>query len=138
MATYLLCGFMGSGKTTVSERLSGEVIAIDLDTLILEKLQIKGFESIAHYVEEEGWEEFRFLEADNLSFLLDSCSAEEKDVVVALGGGAVNELTLPIIEDSKARLVWLNVPFETCWERIKNSSDRPLVYEGKTGVPRYF
>lgn len=131
MATYLLCGFMGSGKTTLMERLSDEAVAVDLDALIVEKLQIKGFDSIADFVEEEDWEEFRYVEADNLSFLLDQYADAESDVLVALGGGAVNDMTLTIIEDSDAKLVWLKVPFETCWERIKNDASRPLVLEGE-------
>jgi shikimate kinase len=131
MATFLLCGFMGSGKTTLMEKLSNEAVTIDLDAFIVEKLQIKGFNSIGEFVEEEDWEEFRYIEADNLSLLLDQYDDAVSDVVISLGGGAVNDMTLTIIEDSKAKLVWLDVPFETCWERIKDDPKRPLVLTGE-------
>jgi len=131
MAIYLLCGFMGSGKSSVMQKLQSEISAIDLDSLVVEKLQIKGFSSIADFVEEEGWEEFRYLESDNLSFLLDEYSESGEDILIALGGGAVNEMNLTIIEDTDANLIYLNVPFEVCWERIKNDSSRPFVQEGE-------
>lgn len=131
MAIYLLCGFMGSGKTTLMERLQNEIEAIDLDHLVVEKLQIKGFASIADFVDEEGWEEFRYLESDNLSLLLDNYQESQQDVLIALGGGAVNEMNLSMIEDTEAELIYLDVPFETCWQRIKNDTSRPLVMEGQ-------
>lgn len=138
MAIFLLCGFMGSGKTTLMERLSDEVTSIDLDSFIVEKLQIKGFDSIADFVEEEDWEEFRYIEADNLSLLLDQAKEGGQDTLISLGGGAVNDMTLTIIEDSGAQLFWLDVPFETCWERIKGDATRPLVMEGEDACRELF
>ena len=138
MAIYLLCGFMGSGKTTCMQRLQSEISSVDLDALVVEKLQIKGFQSIAEFVDEEGWEEFRYLESDNLSLLLDQYTETDEDILIALGGGAVNEMNLSIIEDTAATLIYLDVPFEVCWERIKGDRERPLVLEGEEACRQIF
>ncbi|MER3429249.1 MAG: shikimate kinase [Pyrinomonas sp.] len=117
-----LLGFMGVGKTTVARALADRLgcSMIDLDRRITER---EG-RSIATIIAEEGEERFRAIEADALREVL----AEAGAMVVALGGGAWT------IEPNRQQLtaagvitVWLDAPFELCWQRINASTEeRPL------------
>ena len=51
-----------------------------------------------------------------------------KTAVAACGGGAMlNPDTAKAAKDAGAAVIFLDVPFETCYERIKNDSNRPIV-----------
>lgn len=126
---------MGCGKTTLANKLSSpDVKVFDLDKRIVERL---GGESIASFVKSNGWTQFREAETKELkSFLEDN---QEMDQVLSLGGGAVSAENLKVILEAEALLVWLNIPFETCFERIKDDPERPLVLEkGESGLRELF
>jgi shikimate kinase len=107
-----LSGFMGSGKSYIAKN-SG-LNFTDLDKYI-EKQQ--GL-TIPEIFAEHGEIYFRNLELAALK--------EIKSDLVSLGGGA---LTFPETADfarKNAVVIFINTPFETCYERIKNDKSRPL------------
>lgn len=120
----LITGFMASGKTVVAKAL-GNLLncpAIDLDELITTREGRPPQELI----EEDGEAEFRKLESQALAEALANPAG-----VIALGGGAwmVPENRTSIAR-SNGITVWLNTPFELCWQRILASgSTRPLARE---------
>ena len=81
MASILLIGFMGAGKTTIgkglAQRLQKEYV--DLDTKIEEHIQL----SIAEYFHYYGEKSFRKVESDILRKL------SNEDKIIATGGGIV-------------------------------------------------
>ncbi|MCO4792116.1 MAG: AAA family ATPase [Bacteriovoracaceae bacterium] len=127
---YLLCGFMGSGKSTLLKKFSKNTNTyqcFDLDEEIFKKAG-QGFKSLAEFIESKGWDHFRRRESETLEEFLKS----SHDTVLALGGGAVSGVNVAKIKGFKeARMVYLNCPFEVCFERIADDKSRPLVKLGK-------
>jgi shikimate kinase len=135
---YLLCGFMGSGKTSLLKRLKAQntepgASFFDLD----EQLEQLHESTIEKLVESVGWETFRQKEAQQLAALL----APMRAGVIALGGGALEGLPEEFWrkqEQGELVFVWLNTPFETCWGRICSDATRPLVARGKSALEQLF
>ena len=121
----VITGFMGCGKTEVARHLAQhlKIEMTDLDELIT---RTEGT-TPAKLIRERGEPAFRTIETGVLSLLLNRKTAG----VIALGGGAWIELVnREVIRNTGAISVWLDTPFDICWERIAVSSeDRPL---GKT------
>lgn len=112
-----LCGFMGAGKSTVGKALAEQLgwPLLDTDTLIEET---NG--PIPQIFAEKGEPYFRQLEADLAKKL-----AAKEEAIISTGGGFV--LSSAVQENLKgSSVIYLEVPFEDCYERIKDS-DRPLV-----------
>jgi shikimate kinase len=120
----VVTGFMGAGKTAVARELARSLgcDALDLDEFITER-EGRGPRAL---IDEEGEAAFREIESLALADAL-----KTKARVVALGGGAWT------IERNRAALraepdcftVWLDAPFELCWERItgeRGGEGRPL------------
>ena len=118
MRVYL-CGFMGCGKTRTGKTFAKQagMDFADLDSYIVEK---EGM-SIPEIFEKYGEPHFRALEAKYISEMPDNS-------VVALGGGAIiNENTARTAREN-GKVIFLDVDFDTCYERIKNDKNRPLAY----------
>jgi shikimate kinase len=128
LAPILLCGFMGSGKSTllkvIQKSAPPEWIFRDLDQAIL--ASEKKFASISALVDECGWDLFRRIERDTLR----ACCQQAKNQVLALGGGSLEKGVAQEMIQQKALLVWLDTPFEICWERVRHDASRPLVAMG--------
>jgi len=117
--TIFLSGFMGCGKTTVgiilAEKLGYEYL--DSDELIVEQ---EGM-TIPEIFAEKGEPYFRKVEAEIIKSL---CGRE---AVVACGGGAMlNDGTADFAKNS-GKVVYLDVPFNICYERICGDTNRPIV-----------
>lgn len=127
----MLCGFMGAGKSTLLKSFSANsqgYTFYDLDSYLLE---IKKENSVNEFVEKFGWDYFRTSEYESLIELCD----KNKDSVIALGGGALNEKLLQEIEyRTNIILVYLDISFNTLWERIKDCDSRPKVKEGRDAI----
>lgn len=118
--TVFLCGFMGCGKTTVG-KLAAKKLGCgftDTDDLIVRTLDM----TIPEIFEQKGEPFFRKTEAEIVKSL---CG---KTVVAACGGGAMlNPDTAKAAADAGSAVVYLDVPFEECYERIKDDENRPIV-----------
>jgi len=116
-----LIGFMCSGKTTV-----GRVLAplLDLPFVDLDRVVEQRVGPLLPFVQREGEEAFRLIEAEVLGELLDGLQA-----VIATGGGT------PTQDDHLERMkaagtvVWLDVPIKQLMPRIERAGgDRPLLF----------
>jgi shikimate kinase len=118
----IITAFMGSGKTTVARALARELTCemVDLDELITNKAQ----RTARQIIEEDGEPAFREVESHALCEVLENGFAG----VIALGGGAWTlQRNRDLINEYRGITVWLEVPFELCWERILASGgERPL------------
>lgn len=118
--TIFLCGFMGCGKTTVG-KLAAKKLGCnfyDTDELIVENQGM----SIPEIFAQKGEPYFRQIEADIVKSM---CG---KSAVISCGGGAmINSDTAKAVADLGEKIVFLDVDFDTCYERISCDSNRPIV-----------
>jgi shikimate kinase len=112
---------MGSGKTSLANMLAERLHsrAVDLD----EEITRSSGRSPAEIIQIDGEERFRKVETEALRQVLNGDAR-----VIALGGGA---WTIPVnrklIDQCDCLTVWLDVDFDTCWERISTAGgNRPL------------
>lgn len=117
--TVFLCGFMGCGKSTIGKilaRLIG-IPFVDMDCYIEKKENMK----IPDIFSSKGEQYFRSAETNAVIDLSDSNS------IVACGGGAMLNPCNADIARKSGRVIFLDVPFEVCYARIKDDKNRPLV-----------
>ncbi|HKS26391.1 MAG TPA: shikimate kinase [Pyrinomonadaceae bacterium] len=118
----VITGFMAAGKTSVAKALAERMNCrmIDLDFIITEREK----RSVPALITEEGEARFREAEGRALRVVLEMNRAR----VIALGGGAwtIHE-NRALIAEHDCLTVWLDAPFELCWQRITESEEsRPL------------
>lgn len=116
--TIFLCGFMGCGKTTVG-KLAAKKMGIsffDSDDLIIDSQGM----TIPEIFARKGEPYFRKTEADIIKSL---CG---KKAVVACGGGAMLNPDTAAAASSSGEVIFLDVDFESCYERICGDSNRPI------------
>ena len=120
----VITGFMGAGKTTAAAALAERLgcRAIDLDEFIAGR---EG-RTAQMIIDEEGEPRFRELETEALRGALETDAG-----VIALGGGTWTiERNRALVAERASLTVWLDAPFELCWERIESSvQTRPLARE---------
>ena len=118
----ILEGFMGSGKTTVSEILSRE---LDLDILDTDQaIEETEGRSISCIFDEDGEESFRDMETELLRTIV---SDHWRDMVISLGGGLpVREENRRLLENA-GKVVYLKASPETVYDRVKDDTSRPLL-----------
>jgi shikimate dehydrogenase len=118
----ILEGFMGSGKTTVSEILSEKLSLDILDTD--EAIETTEGRSISDIFAEDGEEAFRDMETELLKTITDD---HWRDMVISLGGG------LPVREENRrllkeaGKVIYLKVSPETVLKRLEGDDTRPLL-----------
>ncbi len=115
-----LIGFMGTGKTTISHKLQQLTQAeeIDMDAWIVEKNGM----SINDMFEKYGETYFRDRETDTVREIAGYAPA-----IVSCGGGAVLRDENTKMMKESGRIVLLTATPETVYERVKDSTDRPLL-----------
>jgi shikimate kinase len=126
MQRILLIGFRGAGKTTLGKALAEalNLAFIDAD----EEIEKREGRTIKEMVEKEGWSYFRHLEKVFLKEL-----QEKKNIVCALGGGAVlhEEEMRALKQDSL--IIWVFAELDEIKERLsrdfKTLSQRPALTE---------
>ena len=117
--SIILIGFMGAGKSTVAKLLAEEFT--DLDKLIEEEIEMP----IATFFELFGEADFRKIE--NEVFEL----AVQKDIIIATGGGNIENPKNLNVLDRASRVVFLTADFDTLWKRISMDwqNVRPLAQD---------
>lgn len=116
----LFVGFMGSGKTSVSRKMSTitGMSLIDIDYRI-EAIQHR---KITQIFAEEGEAGFRRIETATLAGL-----KSERRSIVSCGGGIVcNPVNRPILKEL-GTVIFLDVPLEEAIGRISHPETRPLL-----------
>ena len=116
----ILIGFMGAGKTTISDYLSTmfAMNIVEMDQVIEEREEMSIQDIFATY----GEEYFRELET-NLLIEMQS----RKNTVISCGGGvAMRERNVAEMKKN-GRVVLLTASPETIYERVKDSNRRPVL-----------
>src|SRR5580765_7943693 len=117
-----ITGFMAAGKTTVGRALANKLDCafMDLDELITAQQKM----TINELIKTRGEDFFRGLESKALAEVLQRSGPR----VIALGGGAWSRAeNRALLKDHDVRVIWLDAPFELCWQRIPLGEDaRPL------------
>ena len=121
----VLIGFMGAGKSTISEFLKTAFAmdVIEMDQIIAER---EGM-SISDIFEVYGEQYFRDLET-NLLIEMQS----RTNVVISCGGGTPMRECNVVEMKKNGRVVLLTAKPETSLDRVKDSHDRPLIENNKT------
>ena len=119
-----LIGFMGAGKSTISDYLKNALAmdVVEMDQCIVERQGM----SISDIFETYGEEYFRELET-NLLIEMQSIS----NVVVSCGGGVPMRERNVVEMKKNGRVVLLTAKPETILERVKDNHDRPLLENNK-------
>jgi shikimate kinase/3-dehydroquinate synthase len=120
MQMIVLIGLSGSGKTTVGKLLAQALgwHYIDLD----QQIEQQTGQTIVSLFATEGEAAFRALERDELAKALD-----KTQVVVATGGGVVEDAANRELLRAQAFNVWLHTPVAILLERLSDKADRPLL-----------
>lgn len=124
---YLL-GFMGSGKTTIGQKLAERLgwDFYDLD----DDIERSAGRSIADIFREQGEEEFRRLEREALDERVRIVQSGHA-MVLALGGGAcLNEICLQRLANNGVT-VFLDCDFDILSVRVAQFRHRPLANDPK-------
>lgn len=129
----VITGFMAAGKSSVAKVLAARLDCrmIDLDFIITERER----RSVPALIQDEGEARFREAERRALSVVLEMNRAR----VIALGGGAwMMAENRELIRKHDCLTVWLDAPFELCWQRITESEGaRPLAKDRETAERLY-
>jgi shikimate kinase len=115
-----LCGFMGCGKSTVGKLLAKKLGKefVDLDEYIEEREGL----TIPEIFAQKGEPYFREKESEALADLPAAVG------VVATGGGALLKKENGDLAKSLGTVVYIDAPFEICYERIKDDENRPIAH----------
>ncbi len=115
-----LIGFMGAGKTTVGEVLAQKIgyTCVDPDQVLEENAGT----TISTIFSEYGEDYFRDLETKTL----ESISEGEKQVIATGGGVVIKDRNWDIMKEA-GLTIYLKAPVEVLYERIKDSTHRPLL-----------
>ncbi len=127
MKNIILCGFMGSGKTTLAKGLSKELNMPLIDTD--EEIVKREGKPIADIFAESGEAYFRSLETELIKEL-----AEKEGHIISLGGGlAANRDNHPYLKQA-GTCVLLDCGIEETLNRISEDKTRPLTAGGKEDI----
>ena len=120
MRQIYLTGFMGCGKSTVSRALAKCLNRrrVEMD----ESLERQAGKPISKIFEEEGEGTFRRLESE----LLHRVAAGPPAVVSCGGGVVLRQENVSVMQDSGV-IILLTASPHTLYDRVKNSTHRPLL-----------
>lgn len=136
----VIVGFSGAGKTTFSKALSQHLsiiekrswTSVDLDQELYFHHKEPNELHLGEVIDRLSFKVFRELERDLLFKIVQTF---EPPFVMSLGGGAFTlEVANELLLREEVLVVFLNTPFEICFERIKNDPVRPLSRLGQEGL----
>ncbi|MGN0428073.1 MAG: shikimate kinase [Agathobacter sp.] len=115
-----LIGFMGAGKSTIAKALCKELQMqlVEMDARIVEEQGMSINDIFAQY----GEDHFRDIESQLILTL-----GEEGNTIVSCGGGVVVRPQNIEFMKKSGKVVFLSATPETIYERVKNSTDRPIL-----------
>ncbi len=116
----ILCGFMGSGKTTVGRRLAKmlERPFLDIDAYIEEKQGM----TITDIFAQQGEEAFRRMEREACAEL-----ATQDGLIIGCGGGTVLREENAQLLKQNGIILLLDVPLPLLQKRLRYDKKRPLL-----------
>lgn len=116
----ILCGFMGSGKTTIGKPLAEKLgfCFADTDQLLTETYHM----TIPEMFQKGGEGYFRDLEHQIARRISDLANT-----VISTGGGMLTFERNGEILSGKGIIVYIHKDFEDCYQRLILQNDRPLV-----------
>jgi shikimate kinase len=118
--TVVLVGMMGSGKTAVGKALAAQLSVpfLDSDAAIEEAAHA----TIAEIFARDGEAFFRDREAEVIARLLSG-----PPCILSTGGGAFMAERNRAAISAKGVSVWLDVPLDVLWDRVRHKDTRPLL-----------
>ncbi|MDO9186513.1 MAG: shikimate kinase [Bacteroidota bacterium] len=125
MAKFFLTGYMGSGKSTVGEKLAAKLKYdfIDLDKLIESDYK----QSIPEIFATKGEKEFRAMEHNTLKRVI-----EKNNVVVACGGGTPCYYDNMELMSNNGVTVYIKMSVDALVDRLTNAKEKRPLIENKT------
>ncbi|MES2141091.1 MAG: shikimate kinase [Bacteroidota bacterium] len=125
MAKFFLTGYMGSGKSTVGEKLAAKLKYdfIDLDKLIESDYK----QSIPEIFATKGEKEFRAMEHNTLKRVI-----EKNNVVVACGGGTPCYYNNMELMSNSGVTVYIKMSVDALVDRLTNAKEKRPLIENKT------
>ena len=117
---FILVGFMGTGKSYISEKLSKllKIKKIDTDQYI----ELKENKTVDKIFSIYGEEYFRKCEKDTLVEL-----SNENDIIISCGGGIVIKDENIELMKQMGKVILLTASPSTIYERVRNSQSRPIL-----------
>ena len=124
--TVVMVGMMGAGKTAIGRALAHalDVPFVDSDA----EIEAAAQRTIAEIFERDGEDFFRQRETEVIDRLLSG-----PPCILSTGGGAFLSPTNRDLIANKGVSVWLDVPLDVLWERVRHKDTRPLL---RTENPR--
>ncbi len=121
-----LCGFAGSGKSSIAPKLARRLgyKCLDSDLIIMKRNK----SSIPDIFRNLGEREFRRLEAETIHKAL-----RQSSLVIALGGGSLLDKRVATEIAEKSFLIYLSCSKRELAGRLRNQQDRPLLT--RTSLP---
>jgi shikimate kinase len=125
-----LTGFMGSGKTTIGIKLARKLnrLFYDCDS----EIEKRSNWSIPEIFARQGEQQFRIYEQEIVTEL----AGQLTESVIALGGGALIEPRNQEVVKKHGWLIYLKVPPDLLWQRVRSNRNRPLLIKGHAVVAR--
>lgn len=120
MNNIFLIGFMGAGKSTIAKELQSmlNMSLVEMDARIVEEQGMSINDIFAKY----GEDHFRDIESQ---LVIDI--GDEGNTIVSCGGGVVVRPQNTENMKKSGKIIFLSATPETIYERVKDSTDRPIL-----------
>jgi shikimate kinase len=120
MENIFLIGFMGAGKSTIAKELQKRLgmNLVEMDARIVEEQGMSINDIFAQY----GENHFRDIESQLILTI-----GDEGSTVVSCGGGVVLRPQNTEYMKKSGKVVYLKTSPETIFERVRHSTDRPIL-----------
>ena len=120
MENIFLIGFMGSGKSTIACELKKQLgmELVEMDARIVKEQGMRINDIFAQY----GEDHFRDIESRLILTI-----GDEGNTIVSCGGGVIVRPQNTEYMKKSGKVVYLKATPETIYERVKHSTDRPIL-----------